>query len=152
MMWIDALRTAVNQYPGGRPAVALRLCKSDEVLRKELANTSNTHKLGLSDTQQIVEMLSEQGIDCSGFKSAVDAACVSPATVASACLHMLAADSSKEMADVVSEVAMSLSDQHMSDNDRRRVDREIQQAIEKLTALRAAVNARHAKDNEGRAE
>jgi hypothetical protein len=65
---------------------------------------------------------------------------------------MLAADSSKEMADVVSEVAMSLSDQHMSDNDRRRVDREIQQAIEKLTALRAAVNARHAKDNEGRAE
>jgi hypothetical protein len=40
----------------------------------------------------------------------------------------------------------------MSDNDRRRVDREIQQAIEKLTILRAAVNARHAKDNEGRAE
>ena len=147
MMWLDALRMAVNQYPGGRTAIAARLNKSDEVLRKELAGTSSQHKLGLVDTQHIVEMLGEQGVDCSGFKVAVDAACVAPASLASMCLHMLSADGSQEAAHVVSEVARALADQHLSDNDRKRVDREIQDVIEKMTELRAAVNARHAADN-----
>ncbi|MDH1293865.1 transcriptional regulator [Comamonas terrigena] len=147
MMWLDALRMAVNQYPGGRTAIAARLNKSDEVLRKELAGTSSQHKLGLVDTQHIVEMLGEQGVDCSGFKVAVDAACVAPASLASMCLHMLAADGTKEATDVAIEIARSLSDQHMSDNDRKRADREIQHVIVKMTELRAAVNARHAADN-----
>jgi hypothetical protein len=34
---LDALRKMVDHYPGGRAAVALRLGKTDEVLRKELS-------------------------------------------------------------------------------------------------------------------
>lgn len=147
MMWLDALRTAVNQYPGGRTAIAVRLNKSDEVLRKELAGTSSTHKLGLSDSQQIAEMLAEQGVDCSGFRVAVDAACMGVDQFRAACLHMLAADGSRELADVVTEIASSLADLHMSDNDLRRCSKEIFDVIGKMTLLLAAVNARHAADN-----
>lgn len=98
-MWLDALRTAVNQYPGGRTAIAARLNKSDEVLRKELAGTSVQHKLGLADTQHIVEMLAEAGVDCTSFRVAVDAACMAVHPLVEQCLHVLAADGAREVAD-----------------------------------------------------
>lgn len=147
MMWLDALRTAVNQYPGGRTAIAARLNKSDEVLRKELAGTSSTHKLGLSDSQQITEMLAEAGVDCTSFRVAVDAACLAVHPMVEQCLHVLAADGACEATDVVREVAASLSDKHFSDNDLRRGQKEVFDVITKMTILLAAMNARHAADN-----
>lgn len=148
MMWLDSLRAAVNQYPGGRPAVALRLGKADEVLRKELAGTSANHKMGLSDSQHIVEMLAEQGIDVSGFKVSVDAACLSEVNASpDACLHVLAAYGCKEMSEVVSAVAASLTDGHISDNDRKRIEKEVRDVIGGLTGLLGALNAQYTADN-----
>ncbi|WP_280191167.1 phage regulatory CII family protein [Delftia sp. PS-11] len=147
MMWLDALRTAVNQYPGGRTAIAARLNKSDEVLRKELAGTSSTHKLGLSDSQQIVEMLAEAGVDCTSFRVAVDAACLVVHPMVEQCLHALAADGTREAADLAVGICESLSDRHYSDNDLRKGRRAVFDVIRKMAILLAAMNARHAADN-----
>lgn len=63
MNCLDALRRMVNSFPGGRPVVALRLGKTDEVLRKELSAMDKGHKLGLATAIEIVELCHAQGSD-----------------------------------------------------------------------------------------
>ena len=58
---LDALRRMVASYPGGRSALAARMGKSDEVLRKELSGTSVHHKMGLADAEEIAAMCQEVG-------------------------------------------------------------------------------------------
>lgn len=55
---LDTLRLMADRYPGGRPAIALRLHKSDETLRKELAGTPG-FKLGQQDAKDISMMCIE---------------------------------------------------------------------------------------------
>ena len=149
MMLLDGLRHAVTKYPGGRPAIAARLGKSDEVLRKELAGTSPQHKLGLTDAQHIIEMCGEQGVDTASFRVAVDAACLvttKPVPEKGVCLQTLSAQSTSSVAQVGLAVAMALADLNYSCNDRKQVDAGIQEAIGLLTQVLAASKARHGAD------
>lgn len=154
---LDALRRMVASYPGGRTALAARLGKSDEVLRKELSGSSTHHKMGLADAEEIATMCHEVG--CAeahalgtifSFKAGMLTLPVIDMGKGSFCLNSKTADAVREAADVLLAVTRSKADGNVSDNDKRDVLREIGEAVVALQAVAMALVAEHAADNSGR--
>lgn len=150
---LDALRRMVANYPGGRPALAARLGKSDEVLRKELSGSSAHHKMGLADSEEIAAMCREAGSaeahalgTVFSFKAGMLAL---PARTEDSpkCLSKATAVAVHEVADILLAVTKGKSDGNISDNDRDEVLREIGHAVHALQAVAAALTAEHAADN-----
>lgn len=154
---LDALRRMVASYPGGRHALAARLGKSDEVLRKELSGSSTHHKMGLADAEQIAEMCSEVGSPdaCAlgtvfSFKAGMLTLPVVEATDSPLCLSKTSANAVHEIADVLLAVTRSKADGSISDNDKKEILREIGEAAAALQAVTLALNAEHSADTAGR--
>lgn len=150
---LDALRRMVANYPGGRPALAARLNKSDEVLRKELSGSSAHHKIGLLDAELIADMCREA--NCAeahalgtvfSFKAGMLAL---PARTEDGpkCLTKTSAVAVRECADVLMAVTRSKADNNISDNDRADIRGEIAEAVSALQAVAIALDAEHAADN-----
>lgn len=149
---LDALRRMVANYPGGRPALAVRLNKSDEVLRKELSGSVH-HKMGLADAEEIATMCREAGSaeahalgTVFSFRAGMLALPEAPVT-GDKCVSKATAVAVHECAEVLLAVTKSKADGNISDNDRRDVMREIGQAVAALQAVAAALDAEHAADN-----
>jgi hypothetical protein len=139
---LDALRRMVDNYPGGRPAIALRLGKTDEVLRKEL-NGSPTHKLGLVDAVTIAQLCAEVespnaqalahcvAAESHGrFTSDLAVPHVVPASVVtglSAHVH--------EAGQLVGAVLDSMTDGCVSDNELRSIERESADLVMTMQSL-----------------
>ncbi|MDN8612762.1 phage regulatory CII family protein [Variovorax ginsengisoli] len=131
---LDALRKMVDHYPGGRAAIAVRLGKTDEVLRKELSG-SHSHKLGMVDAETIAEL-------CHDAKSEHRHALVNTLSTRSGGFISLpvfempgAANLQRTMSDVIREMSdVSIStiegdaDGVISDNDLSRSLKEIEEA------------------------
>lgn len=156
---LDALRRMVANYPGGRTALAARLGKSDEVLRKELSGASSSHKMGLADAEEIACMCNEAASPEAhalgtvfSFKAGFLTLPVVDTTSASLCLFKATSQAVHEAADVLMVVTRSKSDGNISDNDKKDVLREIGQAVAALQAVAVALKAEHAADNTGRPE
>lgn len=150
---LDALRRMVAGYPGGRPAMAVRLNKSDEVLRKELSGSVH-HKMGLADAEEIATMCREAGCPDAhalgaifSFHAGMLALPASPAAGAVRCLTRATATAVHEVADVLLAVTKSKADGNVSDNDRAEVMREIGHTVTALQEVYAALEAEHAADN-----
>lgn len=146
---LDALRKMVDHYPGGRAAVAARLGKTDEVLRKELSGATS-HKLGVVDATMIAEMCADaQSQHASAFANGL--AALTGAFVALPVREMVAkqdlrdeaAGVVKEGTDVLIELNAALADDQISDNELRRIDKEIDEAQAKLQELRRDAHARN---------
>jgi hypothetical protein len=156
---LDGLRRMVANYPGGRAALAVRLGKSDEVLRKELSRASAHHKMGLADAEQIAEMGREVGspeVHTLGtvfpFKARVLSLPVMDVGEGGLCLSRTSARAVHEAVDVLLAVTRSNADGNISDNEKREVLTEIGQAVSALQAVVAALKAEHAADNRSRVE
>lgn len=154
---LDALRRMVANYPGGRAALAARLGKSDEVLRKELSGASAHHKMGLADAEEIASMCREAGSPDAhalgtifSFHAGMLALPAAP-VAGERCLTRATAAAVHEVADVLLAVTKSKADGNISDNDRAEVLREIGHTVHALQAVHAALEAEHAADNAGRA-
>jgi len=131
---LDSLRKMVDHYPGGRAAVALRLGKTDEVLRKELSG-AQSHKLGLVDAQSIVELCCEAKSEhCHALVNTfanssggfIQLPVIDIAQVPH--LHRSMSDVIREMSDVATSTIDGDSDNVISDNDLRRSLKEIEDA------------------------
>ena len=153
---LDALRRMVANYPGGRAALAVRLGKSDEVLRKELSGASAHHKMGLGDAEQIAEMCREAGSADAhalgtvfSFRAGMLTLPAAPAD-GERCLARATAAAVHEVADVLLAVTKSKADGNISDNDRAEVQREIGQSVAALRTVLAILEAEHAADNAAR--
>lgn len=149
---LDALRRMVANYPGGRPALAARLNKSDEVLRKELSGSSAHHKIGLLDAELIADMCYEARSaeahalgTVFSFKAGMLALPV--IEEGERCLSKASAVAVRECADVLMAVTRSKADGNISDNDRAEVRREIAEAAAALQSVALALDAEHAADN-----
>lgn len=156
---LDALRRMVANYPGGRAALAARLGKSDDVLRKELSGSSSHHKMGLQDAEEIATMCHEARSaeahalgTVFSFKAGLLTLPVMEMGDERPCLSRATAQAVHESADVLLAVTKSKADGNISDNDRREVRREIGQAVSALQAVAAALDAEHAADNAGRVQ
>lgn len=156
---LDALRRMVANYPGGRAALAARLGKSDEVLRKELSGASTHHKLGLADAEEIATMCHEAGSPEAhalgtvfSFKAGMLILPVVEMGEDKLCLSKATAHAIHESADVLLAVTKSKADGNISDNDKREVLHEIGHAVAALQSVAVALKAEHAADNAGRAQ
>lgn len=143
MTGLDELKRMVAHYPGGRPAIALRLGKPDETLRKEL-DGAPTHKLGVSDALSIVGMCAALRTphhdafahvvsrESHGRHVPEDAAAGS---LAQSIQHLLS-DETRETGEMVMAVLQALDgDGQVSDNELRRIEREAADAVEAINRL-----------------
>lgn len=147
---LDALRKMVDHYPGGRAAVAARLGKTDEVLRKELSGATS-HKLGLVDAEAISEMCAEVRSEfCDALANRFAArnggfirlpVLDMPPLMT---LHKGLAEIVQEMSHVVMAVTEGDADNVISDNDLDRSVREIDDARRALQVLEQALRSKNA--------
>jgi len=150
---LDAIRKMVDHFPGGRAAIAQRLGKNEEVLRKELSGATS-HKLGVVDAEAITSLCRDANSEHrSAYANAVTSATggvfrlpvidmASPTAVVS--LHSFSAAVMRETADVAVTVSDGESDGNFSDNDLRSGMKEVEEARDALQRLEDAMRARHA--------
>lgn len=154
---LDALRRMVANYPGGRPALAVRLDKSDDVLRKELGAVQ-THKMGLTDAEQIAEMCHEAGLrEAFGLATvfafrAGHAYAIPASEVDESCLATASAAVIHEAADYLTAVTKARADGKVSDNDRKAVLKEMGELMSAIQAAYQALSREHTESNRARAE
>ncbi|WP_295379601.1 phage regulatory CII family protein [uncultured Pseudacidovorax sp.] len=154
---LDALQRGVDHYPGGRAALATRLRKADEVLRKELGG-AGPHKLGAVDALAIARFCVESGRDCAyDYAQAVASECggrfeAGPAdqTPTHSPVQKIAF-LMRETSDVTQTVLDAMADGVVSDNELAAIEREIAEAetvLRKLRQAARAVNAAGKPDHE----
>jgi hypothetical protein len=149
MNTLDALRKMVDHYPGGRPAMAVRLGKNDEVLRKELSG-AHTHKMGVVDASMISTLCMEVGSPFSDLY-ATTVAVTSGGFVRLEVRNMpgkqdLREDMSsllKECSDVIVKLTEALADEKISDNERRSIEKELADVFTKAQDLLKGTEARN---------
>lgn len=147
MSTLDALRRGVDNYPGGREVVAVRIGKTGEVLRKELSGAAS-HKLGAVDALTIARMACEEGRphcydyaamvaqECGGrFELVTEQVGESVSPVAKVSRLVL------ETSHVTSAVIEAMQDGVITDNELAQIEREIAEAEEVLRKLRQAARA-----------
>lgn len=135
---LDALRKMVDHYPGGRAAVAARLGKTDEVLRKELSGAAS-HKLGVVDAAAINEMCAEAHSEhCESLATSISAGAggfvALPVREMGSQKQDLRTDMAqllKECSDAVLVLTTALSDDAISDNELRVIQREVGELLSK---------------------
>jgi hypothetical protein len=149
MNQLDALKKMCDHYPGGRAAIALRLGKSDEVLRKELSGDPK-FKMGVIDATAISAMCIEaNSAHCNAYATAVAANC--GGFVALEVREMggkqdLRSDMAgmlKECTDAVVVLTAALADESISDNERREIERELADLFAKAQDVLQGTQARN---------
>lgn len=144
----DALRLMVKGFPGGLEVIALRIGKTPEVLRKELAGDPK-FKLGLDTALSISELCREaQSPDCDAFLHAVtvDSGVMVRLPVVDMndlCPHGATAALVRGAAAVVSQAVSSLNDGVVSDNELHDIRLQILKVIGKLHRLEKTLRARN---------
>lgn len=148
MSELDALRLMVKHFPGGLGVIALRIGKTQEVLRKELCDAPG-FKLGLSTAMLISELCIEAGSEhCRAFVNVATASSggfiqlpvvqMRPESVNRSLSAIV-----REMADVTAETLRADADGVISDNELRATQKEINEAREALQFLERALRVKN---------
>jgi len=141
---LDAAYNVVHDQPGGAGPLALRLGKRSDVLGAEVASRG-TAKFGLVDAVKVSQMTGDLRILFS-FAEACGQVCVPlPATLEGATddvLHAMA-ESSREFAELCTEVCSGVADGAISDNELARFERERSELMAQLHRLGERVRVRH---------
>jgi len=152
---LDSLRLMVKHYPGGIEVMALRLGKTVEVLRKELAGAGG-FKLGLLTAMTISELCIEADSEnCRAFVNAVTASSggfvrLPVREMASpACVQRSLAEVIKEFSDVSVSTIEVDADGVISDNDLARALPQIGEAREALQQLERSLREKNAAGKPG---
>ena len=145
---LDALRLMVRCYPGGIEAVALRVGKPAKTLEKELRNEQG-HKLGVLVADEINALCNEVASKhCRAYVNAIagDTGGFVELPVRSMGrqdLRTHAADMLRECSESISALTEALRDEAISDNERRSIERELGELIEKVQEVQCGVRAVH---------
>lgn len=147
MSTLDALRRGVDNYPGGREVVAVRIGKTGEVLRKELSGAAS-HKLGAVDALTIARIACEEGRPhCYDYAAMVAQECGGRFELVTEPVSEVASPVAKvsklvlETSHVTSAVIEAMQDGVITDNELAQIEREIAEAEEVLRKLRQAARA-----------
>lgn len=153
---LDALRLMVLHY--GREEMARKLNKPVNTLDKELQGAAS-NKLGVVEACYISALCIERGSEhCYAFVNLVAAsggrlvelplrASAGPATddVSGEATRLI-----KESSDVLIAASRAMANHDISDNEKRRIKREIGEVVAQAQALGRAVDARHAASKRGK--
>ncbi|EYC51714.1 hypothetical protein AZ34_11960 [Hylemonella gracilis str. Niagara R] len=137
----DVAANVVHDYPGGAVSLAPRVGKNPTTLAHEL-NGTGVAKLGLMDAERIVQatgdlrILEAFALNCRQMLVPLPDLPADPVVDESISRLAVAA---REFGDYCREVAVSLADGQVSDNELARIDREAGELIASLHGVRAAV-------------
>ena len=153
MAWpMDELRRVAQAYPGGQPALALRMCKRPASLRAELLPpVGSTAKLGLLDAVEIMALAQSAGVP-----QALQPLDVIEAQFGRMAVPLPSADTMpigglpervtrmiSEFADVLTEITSASSDGRVTANELKKVRREVAEHIAALQATVAYMQQLH---------
>lgn len=135
----DALKLIAKSAPGGLEVVAIRIGKNPETLRKELSGTDPKFKMGENTAQLISDTAIEEGWpNCYAYVTAVASNSggfiALPVREMTALKQDLRADMAsmlKECSDAVVALTTALSDDTVSDNELRTIQREVGELLAK---------------------
>lgn len=136
---LDAARLAAAGYPGGLAALCARMNWNYETARKELAGSPG-FKLGAQRLGMLSEMCMEAGGEnCDAVLNAFNGnhgqVRQLPGTDDAGSMNDRMASVMKEVSDVMKAHAEAMDDGKYSDNDVRRMDREVLEAIAALLSI-----------------
>lgn len=140
----DVAANVVHDYPGGAPSLAPRMGKNATTLAHEL-NGTGAAKLGLLDAEKITQrtgdlrILEAFALNCGQMLVPLPQALV-PA--GDDCMLRLAT-TAREFGEFCREVASSLADGSISDNELARCDRGAGELMASLRAVREALLVRN---------
>lgn len=141
MIGHDELRRMVRNYPGGRPALAVRLGKPDETLRKELEGAQG-FKLSVAVALEIQSYCVEVGTqECHAFAHVVAReagglfvpGCTGIESLPNVTSSL--SQQTKEVAEMVLAVLSSINDEDISDNELREIQKEALDAVRAINRL-----------------
>lgn len=157
--WTQAFKMMVDGYPAlandpdckGLPALCSVMGWPYETARKEIAGVNA--KLGFEQAMQAMQVCEAAGgKDCFALRDALDAARIAGKPIEQdASMSELMARAMKELADVATAHADAMRDGSYSDNDLRRMNKEILEALSAVIAVGAGAEAEHAKSTNLRA-
>lgn len=150
MSELDSIKRMADHYPGGYKAVALRLHKPHETLRKELSGAQG-FKLGLIDAMAIVRMCHEVNAEHSLLFAVEVAAAhdmhLSPIDVSEFCtedvLHS-ATSSMRSSTGLATEILERIADGDLCDNDMKVIEKAYADSIRNKHALMRGARGKHA--------
>lgn len=129
--------------------MAVRLGKTEDVLRKELSGAA-THKMGVITACQISSFcMQAQSENCNAFATSVASA--SGGFIRLEVRDMAGkqdirtslSDLIKESSDVLHQATVALADERISDNEMKAIDREIREVIALSQAVLAMAQSRN---------
>ena len=142
---IDALRLAIQHYPGGIDALAVRMGKAASTLQKELRDAPG-FKLGARDALAIAAMCTEVGTaHAAAYATTVATVCelrVSRREPADATVADVIANTGevlREVGEYAQSNVLAISDGNVSDTDLHRSEREGFEAIDAIQRGMAAM-------------
>lgn len=140
MHLLDVAYHVVHDYPGGSKSLAPRLNKSSSTLSHEVAGEGSA-KLGLVDAQRITQLTGDHRI-LHAFAESCGCLVLPLPSTNEDCGHVLQrlAQTSREFSDLCAEVAASLSDGRISDNELERIELERAELLAELAALSVAAS------------
>lgn len=144
---LDALKTMVRNYPGGMEAVALRLGKSPSTLDKELRNAPG-YKMGVLDASALTCLCMEvhaphalAWLNAEAVNCGVSVVLPEQAAAGGGDVWQLMSLAVAEVSDVTAAVVNGQADGSISPNDRKRIQKEVAEAIDALQQLMRATDA-----------
>ena len=145
---LDAARRLATRYPGGAEALAVRMGKSPETLRKELAGAPG-FKWGTACEDDLMSLCQAAGV--ADPLAPIRASAVShgarvielPSMGAAGTSYRFLAETAREFSEFVASVADAEADGAVSGNEMRRVDRELGELIGMAEACASHLRAIH---------
>lgn len=144
MNLLDAAYHVVHDYPGGAASLAPRMGKGVSSLSHEVTATG-TAKMGLIDAEKITQLTGDLRILLAWAGNAgmmlvpLPAEAGAPSKDAMLRLSTVAI----EFAEMCAEVASSVGDNHVTDNELSRIDRECGELIAGVHAMRTTIASIH---------
>jgi hypothetical protein len=134
----SAVRLTVKTVPGGWDTLGVLCGKSGETLRHAFSGTDSRYVPSVIDAMTIGEhAVSIQSANCHAIADAVDATCgrSRPSAAPVANMDERIAKFIKETSDVVSAVVEAKADGHYSPNDKKRIRKEVIEALDALLQI-----------------
>lgn len=153
----DALYNAARKYPGGIPALALRLQIPAGTLQKKLSPAVKTHVLGYEEAIAVIELLdeavpAEADLAIGGLLWRLNRVALRLPAGGDVDSDALVARLMQVFSDegvLAEHIREALADKRVNQRELARIEKDIQRAMEDLATLRNEVRRKHERDAAG---
>ena len=138
---LDAAHLIAHEYPGGAPALALRMgCKSQKVFDGKVNPNDLSHVLGLVESVRM-QQLSGRADILYAMADALDHVCLKKPDMANEEINEAVSRTCIEFGEFIQSVTGSLKDKRVTRSEAKAMQKELAEMIAAATTLHSAVSA-----------